>query len=423
MLLPIALLAAASVNLNWVADLGGRVTKNPKGDITGVHLRGSFISDADLDALAAIPTLETIDLAETRVTDLGLLRLKGLKNVRELNLLYAELITDEGLAVMRTWTKVERLNLRGTKVTDNTLALLAGKDSIRTLDIGYAEVTDSGLQYLPKLKGLKELAFGGNKLTEVGLEVLRGLPNLTHLDIAGKQRTDSGLWFVAVTDIGLDPIASLTELRTLDISGSPVSTKGIQRLAGLKKLERLNLYQDKRITDDAGAVLAGMSSLKWVDLKESGMTAKGFAALKKARPDLAVAGDPSVEPVVTSVEFENFLFRALLLADPKESYDAPATLDIDLKTVPPRRVRVEFRDYPAKHMNATEPVDDDKLRVALVSCPARANCPVNEYPALDVALGSGQIVYTRKGAPARYNEGPLPLDLIRVEWKGKLRFE
>ena len=194
-----------AVNADWITALGGRVETGAAGAVTAVHLSRSFVSDSDLDRIATFPQLEKLDLSHTRITDLGLLRLKNLRNVRELNLFYAELVTDEGLSAVKSWPRIERLNFRGVKVTDNTLALLAGKDSIRTLDIGFAEVTDSGLQHLARLKGLRELSIGGNKMTEVGLEVLRGLPNLTHLDLSGKQRTDSGLWFVGVTDIGLNP--------------------------------------------------------------------------------------------------------------------------------------------------------------------------------------------------------------------------
>ena len=188
-LLTLPLLMA--VNAEWIAALGGRIETNAAGAITAVHLSGSFVADSDLDRIAGLPQLEKLDLSHTRITDLGLLRLKDLRNVRELNLFYAELVTDEGLAAVKTWPRIECLNFRGVKVTDNTLALLAGKDTIRALDIGFAEVTDSGLQHLVRFKGLRELTIGGNKMTEVGLEVLRALPNLTHLDISGKQRTDS----------------------------------------------------------------------------------------------------------------------------------------------------------------------------------------------------------------------------------------
>jgi len=415
MLILTLLLAAAG----WVDDLGGRVTTNAQGQIIGVNLRGTFVTDSDLEALAAIPTLESIDLSHTRVTDLGLLKLKALQNVRELNLFYAELITDEGLAVLRSWNRIARLNLRGTKVTDNTLALIAGKDSIHTLDIGYGEVTDSGLQHLVKLKGLRNLGFGGNKLTEVGLEVLRSLPRLTRLDIAGKQRTDSGLWFVSITDLGVDPILSLTELRELNLAGTPISSKGLQRLIALQKLEKLNLFQAKRVNDDAAAHLAAMPALKWVDVKDSAMTAKGVDALRKARPGLSISGDPASEPLVTTVEFENQFFRALLLADPNEKPDVPAFIDIDMATNPARRLRVELRDHPEGRIDGAQPMENEKLRITRISCLPRTNCAAIEFPALDVNPSTGNVMGHRRGAPPRYNEAPLPLELIRIEWKGK----
>lgn len=280
--------AAAIATTEWITALGGRVETNARGEVTTVNLRSTFVSDSDLDHVARFAALEKLDLSHTRITDLGMLRLKNLKNVREINLFYAELVTDEGLAAVKDWPKIERLNFRGTKVTDNTLALLAGKDTIRALDIGFAEVTDSGLQHLPKYKGLRELAFGGNKMTEVGLEVLRSLPNLTHLDLSGKQRTDSGLWFVGITDIGLDPVATLAQLESLNLSGSPVSAKGIEKLAGLTRLRRLDLRGCKRIADGVTPVLQKMPALKWVNLSETSITPAAAQALRAARSDLQV---------------------------------------------------------------------------------------------------------------------------------------
>jgi hypothetical protein len=278
----------AAVNTEWIVALGGRTETNGKGEVIAVNLRGSFVSDSDLDHVAALEHLERIDLSHTRVSDLGLQRLRGLRQVRDLNLFYAEQVTDEGLAAVKAWPRIERLNFRGTKVTDNTLALLAGKDSIRALDIGFAEVTDSGLQHLVKLKGLRELAFGGNKMTEVGLEVLRALPNLTHLDLSGKQRTDSGLWFVGVTDIGLDPVASLAQLEALNLAGTQVSARGVEKLRALKNLKRLDLHGAKRVADNIVPMLSAMPSLAWVDLAGTAVTAEARESLRKSRTGLTV---------------------------------------------------------------------------------------------------------------------------------------
>lgn len=297
MRLAVLLLAAASVSAgaDWIDALDGRVERAPGGAVTALSLRRGWVSDSDLDLIARMDRLERLDLSETRVTDLGLLKLKELKNVRELNLFYAELVTDEGLAVMRNWTKIERINARGTKVTDNTLALLAGKTTISSLDIGYAEVTDSGLQHLATLPNLRELTFGGNKLTEVGLQVLRALPQIQSLNLSGKQRTDSGLWTVGTTDIGLDPVAAVTELRSLNLSGLGISGRGLAKLKPLAKLERLDVHGCKRVGDEAVEALAAMSSLQWVDVRDTAFTAAGTADLKRRRPELRVVGAPAAE--------------------------------------------------------------------------------------------------------------------------------
>ena len=279
---------------DWISALNGKAELGPDGSVRALSFRQGWVTDSDMDLIAKLDKLERLDLSNTRVTDLGLLKLKDLKNVRELNLFYAELVTDEGLATMRNWTKIERINARGTKVTDNTLALLAGKTTITALDIGYAEVTDSGLQQLSTLPNLRELAFGGNKLTEVGLQVLRTMPQLRTLDLSGRQRTDSGLWSLGTTDLGLDPIATVAELRQLNLSGLGVTSRGLGKLKPLAKLERLDLHACKRIGDEAVPHLAALPALKWVDVRDTAFTAAGVESLKKARPDLRIDGAPAV---------------------------------------------------------------------------------------------------------------------------------
>ena len=290
LLLGAALAFAAS---DWIAALEGKAELAADGSVRALSFRQGWVSDSDMDLIAKLDKLERLDLSNTRVTDLGLLKLKDLKSLRELNLFYAELVTDEGLATMRNWTKIERINARGTKVTDNTLALLAGRATITALDIGYAEVTDSGLQHLSTLPNLRELSIGGNKLTEVGLQVLRTLPQLRSLDLSGKQRTDSGLWFLGTTDLGLDPIATVTEMRELNLSGLTVTGRGLAKLKPLAKLERLDLHACKRVGNEAVPHLAALGALKWVDVRDTSMTSAAVEELKKLRPELRVEGTPS----------------------------------------------------------------------------------------------------------------------------------
>jgi internalin A len=277
-----ALLCAAEPN--WIPGADGVVTRDGQGHITTVDLRSSWVTDSDLRDLAELPYLTSLNLSLTRITDHGMKELKNASGIVELDLQYAEQITDEGIAALRGWKRLKRLNLRGTKITDMTLGHLAGLPTLESLDIGFAQFTDSGLENLALLPNLKEVTIGGNKLTDAGLRFLRQLPGLTYLDLSGSQRTDSGLWSVGMTESGVDSVGTLKNLQELRLGGSSVSARWLEKLKGLQKLERLSLQDGRRVGDDASPVLASFTSLRWLDLKGTGMTGKGVAELRRQLP-------------------------------------------------------------------------------------------------------------------------------------------
>src|ERR1051326_6373013 len=175
-----------SATSNWIESLGGAATINAQSAVTGVNLRGSWVTDADVRRLAEYPELATIDLSLTRVTDEGMAELKNLRNVTDLNLYYAEYVTDQGIAAIKNWKKLKHLNLHGTKSSDTALEYVAGIASLESLDVGSTLMTDVGLERLSTLTGLKELTMGGNELGDAGLQALRQLPSLTYLDQIGR---------------------------------------------------------------------------------------------------------------------------------------------------------------------------------------------------------------------------------------------
>lgn len=275
-------------NPDWIIEAGGTVTRDRAGRITAVDLRASWVTDSDLVQLAQLPHLTHLDLSQTRITDLGLQQLKAAPGIVELNLYYAEQITDEGMAAVKGWKKLKRINLRGTKVTDTTLEHLANVPTVEAIDVGFAQITDVGLDRLTPLVNLKELVIGGNKLTDMGLQALRQLPGLTHLSLSGSQRTDSGLWTISLTESGLEAIATLKDLRELRLDGLPVTARLLEKLKPLAKLERLSLQGCKRLGDDAASVLAALPALRVLDVKGSAMTEKGLAELRQAKPKVQI---------------------------------------------------------------------------------------------------------------------------------------
>jgi internalin A len=269
---------------SWITAAGGVVTRDKTGQIVAVDLRASWITDSDMPELARLPNLAKLDLSLTRITDHGLQQLKDAPAITGLNLYSAELITDAGLSALKGWKHLQRLNVRGTKITDTTLQHLSGITTLEFLDVGYAQITDVGLELLTPLTNLRELAIGGNKLTDTGLQSLRQLPGLIYLDLSGAERTDSGLWSVSLTEPGLDAIATLKNLRHLRLNGTLVSSGGIGRLAGLTKIEWLDLEGCQRIGDDVVPMLTAFRNLQRVDLAGTRVTDKGIAALQRANP-------------------------------------------------------------------------------------------------------------------------------------------
>ena len=283
----------ATDSAQWISSAGGAISRDRDGKIVAVDLRASWVTDSDLGDLAGLPSLSRLDLSLTRISDHGLQQLKSASGITDLSLRYAELITDAGLAAVKGWTHLKRLNLRGTKITDTTLQHLSGVTSLEVLDIGFVQVTDVGLDALTSLPNLKELVIGGNKLTDVGLQPLRQMPGLMSLDLSGSQRTDSGLWSISLTEPGLDAVATLKNLRHLRLNGTGVSGRGLEKLKSLVQLERLDLQGCSRIGDDAAPVLAAFPALHLVDLTGTAVTQKGIATLRRAKPACKVIASGS----------------------------------------------------------------------------------------------------------------------------------
>src|SRR5579871_833420 len=93
----------AESEMEWVARLGGRIERDASGAVTGARLRGAWITDAELMDLARLPKLARLDLSHTRITDEGMLFLRPANQIEELNLFYAEQITDQGMTAIKDW--------------------------------------------------------------------------------------------------------------------------------------------------------------------------------------------------------------------------------------------------------------------------------------------------------------------------------
>ena len=288
-------LLRADADTDWIRRLGGKVELDGAGRIVAVNLSRSWVNDTEILRLAALPALERLDLSHTRISDEGLLHLRPARQIRDLNLLYAEQITDLGLNAVKGWTKLKRLNVRGTRISDPTLAIVGQLHQLESLDIANTGITDKGLDSLVPLTQLKHLALGRPRFSQEALSMLRLLTTLESLDLSGPsglartQRSERG---------GVPPgIGELKELRVLRLGHSVVDAEDLRSLAeSLPKLEKLGLEACTRVDDAALKVIAGWKSLRYVDVQDTKATRAGVDELKRARPDVVVLSGPFTQP-------------------------------------------------------------------------------------------------------------------------------
>lgn len=295
LLLPWPALAARAPQPEWIARLGGTVETDKAGEIVAVKLPGTWVNDSELLDLAALPSLERLDLSHTRISDEGLLFLRPAKRIRELNLLYAEQITDLGMNAVKQWGELRSLNVRGTRIGDGTMAVASGLPQIELLDVTGTAITENGLDSLIPLVKLKRLEMGRNRLREDSLVILRLLTDLEWLDLSGprsvnrNQRADGNPMAPAL----VDAIGELSHLRLLKLGHLNIDSDGLKALASkLGRVESLGLELCPRIDEASLAVLASWRSLKEVDLQETAVTVAALHNLQEARPDLRVLSGP-----------------------------------------------------------------------------------------------------------------------------------
>jgi len=282
---------------DWVAGLGGKVQRDAVGNVVAVNLRGTWADNVEMIDIARLPKLQRLDLSHTRITDEGMLNLKPASQIEDLNLYYAEWVTDQGMTAIKNWKKLKRLDVRGTRISNGTLEIVSHMPQLEALDISNSQVTDNGMDMLITLTNLKELALGQGRGSAADLGFLRVLTTLTSLDIGGAKPTPPDM--AGNRKVGRDPapplpentikaMAELKELRVLRMGYTGVSTADLKALSVLQNVEKLGLQECPRVDDAALAELRNWKSLKYLDLQDTKVTEQGVAALRKAKPGLVI---------------------------------------------------------------------------------------------------------------------------------------
>ena len=311
----------------WVMKMGGKATVR-EGAVREVDLSRTPVTDAQLQHLGGLRSIESLNLDTTEVGDGGVSAIARLGSLRSLNLSHtmtsdkalpviAKLQQLESLAVGHTLVQgaalsalagmpaLRELSLSGCEVGDDAMEALAAAKSITILDLSYTDVTDAGFARVASMAALQELDLTATEIGDAGLKSLAALPKLERLIVNYGRFTDKGIDALRpmqsltvleaartrVTDQGAAAIAALTGLRRLNLDYTTVSDKGVALMAAsLPRLESL-LLDSAAITDKAVESFEQMKSLKELNLYHTLVTQAGFDRLKLALPECKIVYD------------------------------------------------------------------------------------------------------------------------------------
>jgi N-acyl-D-aspartate/D-glutamate deacylase/Leucine-rich repeat (LRR) protein len=265
--------------------------------LTRLDLETTQISDAGLEFVSRMATLEELNLANTTTSDKSLAKLEKLSRLRKL-ILNNTYVQGPGLAAL---VSLQELELAGTRVADVGLAELAGLQSLRHLRLDYTDIGDAGLKHLEALPALRSLDLSAADITDDGLATIAKLTNLTELLLN----------YGRFTDKGVQQLSSLANLQRLELARTRTGDDGVKALAGLKQLRRLNLdytsvtdaglaalpqieelhLDSTGLTDNGLSSLSKMSGLRYVNLYHTLVSEKGMDGLKKQLPNCRIVFD------------------------------------------------------------------------------------------------------------------------------------
>ena len=157
-------------------------------DLTGfsrlrsLDMGGEFIDDAVAERISELRGLQSITLADVRMTEAGWKKIG-------------------------TLTGLQRISISRSRISDDVLAEFQGMTKLNHLELRAGGFSDVGLGHLAKVKSLDRLDLSGSNFTVQGLQQLKDLPNLRTLWLSGFR--DQGSY------LGLKDLKQLRELSFL----------------------------------------------------------------------------------------------------------------------------------------------------------------------------------------------------------------
>jgi Leucine-rich repeat (LRR) protein len=255
-----------------------------------LNLANSPVTDVGIIGLERIATLEVLNLANCRhITSVTSLR--HCTALREL-ILDRTCVTDAGIAGLECIVTLTKLSLVSCDFI-TSVSSLRHCPSLRDLDISHAHSPAAGTTGLDEIGTLQRLKAGVRGRTELDASTLRRCRSLREVDLSLSDVPDAVL--AALADVStletlkltfcrevrdVSALARSVSLRRLDLEGSDVSDAGIAGLERIPSLTLLSLSMCYSITEVTN--LFRSKSLRKLDLSRSSITDAGLVGLESA---------------------------------------------------------------------------------------------------------------------------------------------
>ena len=139
----------------------------------------TWTRDEGLSNVAGLTKLQTLNLPNTRITNIGLEYIKNLTQMRSLVLTAAN-INDAGVVHLAGMTNLYILNLSNTGITDAGMATVGKLSGLNKLFLNRTGITDASIPHIAQLKGLERLDITGASISTAGRQRIReAIPGIT----------------------------------------------------------------------------------------------------------------------------------------------------------------------------------------------------------------------------------------------------
>lgn len=183
-------------------------------------------------------------------------------------------------------TNLLHLSFNGGRLGPEGLKSIPHMRSLKTLDFTDCDIDDAGLACVKDATQLAGMSFFGSRgLSDKGVAHLQELKNLKLLDLRNEKFTATEPKTPRITDAGLKHLAGLTKLEHLNLQGQHITDDGLKHLSEMTNLQTLSL-SFSGITDEGLKHLERLQKLRQLHLYGTRVTPEGRAALKAKLPML-----------------------------------------------------------------------------------------------------------------------------------------